>query len=222
MDKLIAMYLPDTTPAFKTWIAGEMNKIDEEHQQQQKGGSTGSSSACPATPGARPASPRHRVDAGSSNSKLPTRAAVGLTATIASADTLTGLAALPDASRAAAAAAGGMGPTMEALKLRMSQLQSEKNRMLSASKHAATTAASGPAGGALSPVSSVNLPEAGVMSKGVAGGAPPTAVTGNGSDGGICVKVAAGHDVAGAAGVAGMNLQELKSRMKAWQGSHDS
>src|SRR5690349_15471911 len=36
--KLMAMYLPDTTPAFKSWISGELKKIDEELQQQQQQG----------------------------------------------------------------------------------------------------------------------------------------------------------------------------------------
>eukprot|EP00775_Hariotina_reticulata_P007310 gene7310-7523_t len=222
IDKLVTMYLPDTTQAFKSWIAGEMNKIDEEQQQQQGRGS-GSSHVCPATPGPGPASPTRRIDGCGFTPAPAASIVVGSTAATSSVDSGTpGLGALPDASRATITAAGGMGPTMEALKLRMSQLQSEKNRMLSASKHAAAIAASGPAGGALASVAAGNISELGGLSKGVAGGAPPTAGAGDGGGGSIGVKVVGGNDVAAAGGVGGMNLQELKSRMKAWQGSYES
>lgn len=112
IDKLMAMYLPDTTPAFKSWIAGELRKIDEEQQQGLQQAAAAAAYAAQlqqayAAPAAEPAP-------GALGAVYNTPAAAG---------------AIGMASSNGAAG----GPTMEALKARMSQLQSEKTRMLQAS-----------------------------------------------------------------------------------------
>lgn len=114
IEKLMAMYLPDTTPAFKSWISGEMRRIDEEMQhsgQQQQ----------------IPAAEQHQRD-------IP----VLDVSHVASAENHASVHRAPDAPAAGSPATAGklsapaaiaVSNSMEALKARMNQLQAEKARV---------------------------------------------------------------------------------------------
>jgi hypothetical protein len=109
IDKLMDMYLPDTSTAFKAWIVSEMRRIDDEQQQQQQGYAASNAAAAAANP----------------NADAP-----GALGGVYSSAAAAGAAAM---SGAAGALGGPGGPTMQALKARMNQLQGEKARILTQS-----------------------------------------------------------------------------------------
>ncbi|WIA20535.1 hypothetical protein OEZ85_004930 [Tetradesmus obliquus] len=138
----------------------------------------------------------------------------GYAAGSAAAEAPGSLAGVYSSSGAAAAAGPAGNATMEALKARMSQLQSEKTRILTASPTKQPAAAAAAAGIAAAPIAAAPAPPAVIAAVGAGVGG---SVMGPGS----IASAAAGEGPAGgisSGGGSGRNLQDLRSRMKGLAG----
>lgn len=192
IDKLMAMYLPDTTPAFKSWISGELRKIDEELQSY---GQQGSEAAAAAAVDYQRDIPVLDVSvgagtAGNGSYAAPYRASDSMTTAAGG-----GADGPGSAGKLAASAAGGLSNTMEALKARMSQLQVEKSRIRSAVAAVDSSPGTAAAGG-------------GVFVRAAPAPAAPAA------EAAPAALVAALQVEAAAPAGNGRNLQDLRSRMR--------
>lgn len=185
IDKLMAMYLPDTTPAFKSWISGELKKIDEELQQNgQQQQQPGSAAATADSQSDIPV-----LDVGTGNHAGMHRASDPMTAYAAGDGP-------GSAGKLTAPAAGGLSNTMEALKARMSQLQAEKSRIRPGA--AVIDSSPGSAAG----------------SGGVFVRAAPATVAPAVAEAVPAAVVAPAPQAAAAPAGGGRNLQDLRSRMR--------